>query len=456
MGLRVILKRNQVYIAYSAAGDRRLFAIRPTLKCEPQHLDTEGRIVSSGNRKKDVESTRALQNQYIWFASTIERLEKFENRRATIEVVAALYEESFVDTKSISKNKELRFWSCFDEFIETKRSEGLADVTINQYDIVARNRLSRFFESIGIKNPQVDQFDTRLLNKFKNFFINNLNLSCASYNHTISVFKMFMAHLKSTGSLTQRNYDLIRASLQSRDYENSKDLALTVEQLNALLHFNDLTPAVKRNLDYFICNCLLGGLRWQDFKNLTFGNINMISKNVSVHTSKTRKKVEFPVYDIVYNLIRKYNPAVDEPNQKVFKELNNLNVYNRSLKEAASKFYMIDEKGERVYPFREYRESVIFGVKKAKKQIKPLYEFFKSSMARRTFISVMRRAGYGFEETKVFTGHVNPYSYSKYCKLVDEDKILILNKVFGDLNDEEPMHMRIASDQSTNASTIKV
>lgn len=444
MGIKIALKKEQVYIAYSAGSDRKLFAVKPTIKCLRCQIDLKNRIINTGMKQYDRISTEALQKMYSWFVEAVERLEKYEKRIATVSAITSLYEGDFINSKSSDKVRELDFWANYDNFMAFKKNQ-VRRTTYTQYNEIARNRLKRFFDRHENKYTSIDQIDSTFLIRFNEYFIEQRPLSAASYSHMVSVFKMFVRYLVSNRLLPEEKYGVVNFHLKRKEYENNKDFALSIKELQALYDFNDLTPAVKRNLDYFICNCLLGGLRWSDFKNLSFKEIDMMNRRVEVHTSKTRKKLKFPIFDFCYQIIKNYNPEVFNTEQRAFKELNNLNVFNRSLKEAAQKFYIINAKGEKVYPYHAKRQCLIQNVNSSKECSKPMWELFKASMARRTFITIMRRAGYGFEEAKSFTGHVNPVSYSRYSKVTEDDQKTILERAFGALgNVAEMKHMKVA------------
>jgi len=49
-------------------------------------------------------------------------------------------------------------------------------------------------------------------------------------------------------------------------------------------------------MDYFLCNCLLGGLRWEDFKNLNFEEIDLMQQHVRVFSRKGKKELNFTIF----------------------------------------------------------------------------------------------------------------------------------------------------------------
>jgi len=147
----------------------------------------------------------------------------------------------------------------------------------------------------------------------------------------ISLFRSYCKYLVRAKILPAERYELVNHHLKRKQHVYLKDFALTINQFQEFCDFQDWPHWIKRNMDYFLCNCLLGGLRWGDFKNLNFEEIDLMQKNVSVFSRKGKKQLNFPIYDFCFNIIRKYNPhdKINHTKHKIFPELNNLNVFNR-------------------------------------------------------------------------------------------------------------------------------
>jgi len=105
------------------------------------------------------------------------------------------------------------------------------------------------------------------------------------------------------------------------------------------------------------------------------------------------------------------------------------------LNEGAKRFYRLDENGEKYYPYREMRVWRIQLAKDNRSGTKLIQDFFKTSMARRTFITILRRNGFGFEEVRCFTDHQNPIVYIRYSRIYELDQRIILGQSFGKLSD---------------------
>ena len=278
MGITVCQKKLQVYISYSAAGERQLFAVKPTLKVSSrEHLDAGNRLVTSGNAEFDRAANASIHKLYQWFTETVERLERWEKRIASVPMLSNLYEETFVDSSSREKVQMLEFWKNFDAFMAEKKTE-VADTTFHEYNTTERKRFASFLTHGKNRYTTVDEIDDTSLIRFKKYFIIYRQFGAASYSMVVSLFKSFCKYLVRVRLMCAEKFFLVNYHLKRKQHENMKDFALTIEQLQEFHEFEDWPFYIKRNMDYFICNCLLGGLRWDDFKKLNFQEIDLFKK----------------------------------------------------------------------------------------------------------------------------------------------------------------------------------
>ncbi|GAB3536340.1 hypothetical protein GCM10027443_26500 [Pontibacter brevis] len=430
MGVKIILKSKRVYISYTYAGERKLFAIKPAITCEqPELVDLENGLVYTLKMKPDKHQTKALQQYYNWFVQTVHRLESFEKKRATVSVVSRLYEREFINSKSNETDKSLEFDLNLDSYITYKQNvDNISGRSLQQYSSVFRKRLEGFLEAN--KYTSVEDINVVFLSKLNHHLSSKLKLSKASYAFTVATFKNFCKYLFLEKKLSSDMFQLIRLSLRVSTYENLTDFALTLEELAAFSKFDFKHKKQNKNRDAFVANCLTGGLRFSDFSRLTVSNCDFENKEITIYTKKTKKKVTIPMHSLVVEIIHRHNPDLTDKNKRLF-NLGNRDCYNRSLKELAKKFYLLTDEGDKAYPYHEPVNRIIEKAdKKTNVEVVPKYKLFKPSLCRRTFISVLAE-NYQISEIQQFTAHTSYTSLVKYIKVSKKRKLEVMTNAFG-------------------------
>src|SRR5690606_20176567 len=119
------------------------FAVRPTITLKDgEHLDKQSNSIYTGNRIVDRDLNQTLSKNLNWFLDTVERLEKFEKRQATVSLISRLHQEEFLtEKKPIPKT----FDAAFDAFLDYKRDvEGMKGKSLLEYSNNSMKRLKLF------------------------------------------------------------------------------------------------------------------------------------------------------------------------------------------------------------------------------------------------------------------------------------------------------------------------
>lgn len=429
MGITITSKKGQLYISFTANRQRKLFAVRPTVKATPAQLDVAAASVFTGNRKHDKEVNRILHRNLNWFIETVERLERLEKRKVTVTLITRLYQEEFL-TEKLTTQKT--FDAILRDFADYKRDvDGVCKASMEQYSRFFPKRFKSFLERYGYVH--VDEIDETFIVRLKKHLL-DLNYSRATYSHTTDVFKNFCKYLLKLRLISADTFFCAKETLKSKSCNNIKDFALTLVEVKELYHFRGVTRTQAFYKDVFIFNCCSGGLRFSDLKKIRVGDVDLQRKLLHVYTQKNKSYLSIPLLPLAEEIIRRYNPDIDETAEKerlLFKLGNSLNSVNRRFKLIAKRFYRIDEKGQRVYPYRVHRQEIVETANKGHKlRYRYMYDFFKSSLCRRTFISILLEQNYNFEQIRLYTGHRSYKAFSAYPKLSQKSKVETLHKAF--------------------------
>lgn len=459
MGVKITLKNKRAYISYTAAGQRRLFAIKPAITCErPEQLDVDSICVYANSDSIDRKHTQTLQRYYNWFVETVYRLESIEKKRGTISVISRLYEQEFINSKNSELEKSLNIITNLERYVAYKEAvDCITGRSLSQYSSVFRKRIESFLEAN--RYTSVDDINTVFLSKLNSHLSSCLKLSKASYAFTVATFKNFCKFLFLEKKISSDKFLLIRLTLKVSTYENLTDFALSLKELAAFAKFEFRQKRQNKNRDAFVANCLVGGLRFSDFSRLTIGDCDFGKKEITIYTKKTKKQVTIPMHPIVEELILRHNHdrynsiseanganandpdnltdhSVIDKSKRLF-DLGNRDAYNRSLKELAKRFYLLShdhdqEAGDIVYPYHQPVNRIIERAdKKTIVEVIPKYLLFKPSLCRRTFISVLTEQNYPISDIQQFTGHTSYTSLVKYIKVSKKRKAEVINNAFG-------------------------
>jgi integrase len=184
----------------------------------------------------------------------------------------------------------------------------------------------------------------------------------------------------------------------------SDDISLNAEQLQALSSavVEDTHKVVR---DLFVVGCYTG-LRLSDLKVLTTASVQ--GDFLEVVTQKTNSRIVIPLHDEVKRIVGEYGGKLPTPPSD-----QHLNLTIKQICSAIPQFSAM------------YNRRVVVEGKNTTEAI-PLHAMVKSHTMRRTFATLMYKAGIPTKSIMAVTGHKTEASFTKYLKLTTDDHAQIM------------------------------
>jgi len=260
-----------------------------------------------------------------------------------------------------------------------KETDGILSKETIRTHLALASKLKKFRPNLSFT-----EISTHFLDSYKTYLIRELKNNQNTYNKSLVFIKSMLNRAVKDGAIKinpVKEYKIHRVN-GTREF-------LTIQELQKLedLMKKNLKPNLRQVLKYFLFACYTG-LRYQDIKNLKYGNIDNNMITILMH--KTKERVTVP-------MIKKSRALLGNefPEQKVFKVFVN-QVTNRYLKELAGKA-----------------------------QIKKKISFHCS---RHTFATVSMELGIPIEYVSSLLGHKDLKTTRIYAKILDYKKIEAMKK----------------------------
>lgn len=307
-------------------------------------------------------------------------------------------------TKDESKPTQppLLLVDLFQRFYDAKSGE-YADATMNTYN-TTKVHLMGFDEKRGTPSL-ANGVNAEWVDAYRKY-LRKRELSDNTLRRSLKILKTCLKWSDERGYITDSSY--IRAIKLGNEKE-SVGVALTKEQLDQLVAV-DLTQ--RKKLDrirwWYIAQCSTG-VRFSDLKMVKMENVN--NGFLIMQPNKTKDKtIRIPLSPLLERAFAELkNAALDFSAQH----------YNRMLKDLG-----------RLLEFDQPTVTVKFKGGKRIEDTKPMHELLTSHTARRTFITVLLRAGHPQELVMKLSGHADVRSFMKYVKMTEEDTTLAMVSVF--------------------------
>ena len=303
---------------------------------------------------------------------------------------------------SSSSQPPLLLVDLFQRFYDAKNGE-YADATMNTYN-TTKVHLSDFDEKRG--SPSLaNGVNSEWVDTYRKY-LRKRGLSDNTLRRSLKILKTCLKWSDERGYISDTSY--IRAIKLGNEKE-SVGVALTKEQLDQLVEI-DLQE--RKSLDkirwWYIAQCSTG-VRFSDLNMVTMKNVK--DGFLIIQPNKTKDKtIRIPLSPL---LQRAFTKLKDGPLDFSAQH------YNRMLKELG-----------RMLEFDGSTTMVRFKGGKRIEVIKPMHELLTSHTARRTFITVLLRAGHPQELVMKLSGHSDVRSFMKYVKMTDEDSTRAIVDVF--------------------------
>lgn len=279
-----------------------------------------------------------------------------------------------------------------------------------------KNHLQAYQEKTGHK-VTFEKIDYSFFQKFQTFLINRIktdkqgNTSPMLNNTTIakalSTLKTFLTYARKHGIKVNDSY---------RDFtikrEKLEVIALTQEEFDKLLN-EDLSheKRLDKTRDLFCFSCATG-LRYSDLDQ--FKREHIIDGFIKMTIKKTKTELTIPLNSISASIIDKYKDLVN-PLPMISNQ--NLNYYIKELCENVG----IDQPTEIVRFYGKKREVNTY----------PKHNLIRFHTGRKTFVTLSLEKGMSAEEVMTISGHEDYKSFSRYVKVTENRKKVVMLKAWG-------------------------
>lgn len=366
--------------------------------------------------KWDPDSELVLPRYEDKFGNTFKDINKeIENYRDTIDKVFAKYElvEDRIPTINEVKND-------FNELLgkSVKREESrilnIQDVgelflkankvawTDNTYKnmVTMLNHLRAFDDTLDFND-----IDSKLLNKYSTFLIENQNLQNSTTKKQIKTFKWFLNWAYDNNYQNSLEHKKFRLKLKTVE---QKVIFLTWDELMKVynLRLANSQKYLDRVRDVF-CFCCFTSLRHSDVYNLKRSDIT--DNTIELVTVKTIDNISIDLNDYSRAILDKYK-EIPSPKNKALPVISNqkMNDYLKELGELAG----LDSKETIVY----YKGN------ERKEMVVPKYKLLSTHCGRRTFICNALALGIPPHVVMKWTGHSDYATMKPYIEVADNTK----------------------------------
>ena len=251
----------------------------------------------------------------------------------------------------------------------------------------------------------LDEINNDFYEELVSYFFNERKLVRNTVGKYVKNLKAFMSYCNHKGFIT---------SLEFKDFEVFKDQQLitylTVEEIRKLKGVKLETELQDAARDLFLFMCF-SGLRYCDTQQITPGNIR--HDFIQFTTVKTKSPQGTPITPQAKEILAKYDNCLP----KLL-----IHTFNTNLKTIAEKA-----------GFNQETTKVRFVGADRTEIKKPMYQFFSSHLAKRTFISLYFRRGGSMETLMKTTGNKDRKTMKHYLEIESQDVKNESDRIFGDL-----------------------
>jgi integrase len=376
---------------------------------KPANWDFQNRLpYSTGSNKTKFASTIKMQlNRYSDLMLQTESQYKKIDEAFTSKILKKVFDAEFKRTLS-GKNV---FFEAYDEFKAYKKDTmQWGQGTEKRYQNI-ENTLKKF--EIEKKYPLTfSKIDVNFYSKFSSYCMNDLEHINNTYLKNLGFFKTFMLwslKKKYTYNDTFKNFNnddngksIIKPTL-------TKQIALTIEDLNKLMKHEFKSKRLEKSRDLFVFACVTG-FRYGEMTSINRSTVTDHYIILKEEKDETKEAREIPLTSLSRFLLLKYDYALPLiANQK----------QNKYIKE--------------VFEELEYTNKVEKTTTKGKENIKVEMIFkdrISTHTARRTFITMMKRQGKSDKLIASITGHTDMKTLNAYYQVNDDETKEAMDEVF--------------------------
>ena len=423
--------KNPISLIYSISGIRKRYALNKLVF--PEYWDAKSQRANyilqreakkllphlSVNDLLTETEINDINNEIQSVSTRIEKIEdKFLANEKPFSSQMVIDELKAIDAVSPKTKKEEQTGLVFD-FIDSYVNENEATRekgSLSVYKSV-KNHLQAYQDTTGHK-VTFEKIDYSFFQKFQTFLIQRIKVNKAGevspmLNNTtiakaLSTLKTFLGYARKHGIKVNDSY---------RDFtikrEKLEVIALTQEEFDSLLN-EDLSAnkRLEKVRDIFCFACATG-LRYSDIAQLKREHIadNLIKLTIK----KTKTELTIPLNSISASILEKYND-LNKPLPLISNQ--NLNYYIKELCEKAK--------------INQPIEIVRFYGKKREVNTYAKHDLIHFHTARKTFVTLSLEKGMSAEEVMTISGHEDYKSFSRYVKVTENRKKVVMLKAWGE------------------------
>ncbi len=346
-------------------------------------------------------------NRYSDLMLATESMYKKTNEDFTSKTLKKIFDEEF---KKAPSRKNL-FFEAYDEFTAGKKSTmQWSKGTEKRYQNI--KNILKNFETAKKYPLTFSKIDLIFYSEFLSYCMDDLKHINNTYLKNLGFFKTFMFWALKN----KYTYNNAFENFNHDDYGNSiitptitKQIALTIEDLNNLMKYEFKTAKLEKVRDLFAFQCVTG-MRYGEMASITRSNVTDSCIILKEEKDETKEAREIPLTTISRYILMKYEyklPLI--ANQK----------QNEYIKDCFEEM--------------QYTDKVQKVTTKGKENIKVdmnFYDRISTHTARRTFITMMKRQGKSDKLIASITGHTDMKTLNAYYQISEPEKKEAMDEVF--------------------------
>jgi integrase len=370
-------------------------------KIKPEFWDKKSRQPKMhGKKDPNAGSIRTQINRYKDYFDMLQARSKSFDEDFTSMILRAEFDKHF---KKAPAGQNL-FFEAYDRFMDYKNKIGdWSPSTVIRYNNI--KGILRDFETKKKYKLTFNAITPKFHAEFTDYCMNDREHINNTYSRNVGLFKTFMFWALENGYTYKEDFK----KFEKKKVVVTKQLALTLEDLQKLLKHDFTIKRLERVRDVFVFACVTG---------MRFGELSLIKKEniigneIHLKEEKDSEKQErrIPLNDISNFILKKYDyklPLI--ANQK----------YNEYIKE--------------VFDATGYNWDVEKVTVRGKDNIRETMSYsdrISSHTARRTFITMMKRKGISDKLIASITGHKDMKTLNQYYQIDDLAKSEAVSSVF--------------------------
>lgn len=384
--------------------EKKKFIYSTGERIHPDHWDKKAKAPNlKGVKSKISPLANGIKMQLDRYVSV---LLETENRYTIVgeKFTSTILRKAFdLEFKKVTKVKD-SFLDYYDLFVtEKKEGNDWSAATIKRYANI-RNILENF-QTKKKYTLTFSRINADFHRKFTNYCMGDLKHINNTYARNLGLFKTFMFWALKNN----HTYNDAFKDFKKEKRVITKQIALTIEDLNKLMAHEFESKKLEKVRDIFVFACVTG-MRFGELSLITKSNVNdtHISLKEQKDTLKTERQI--PLTSLSKYILKKYDynlPLI--ANQK----------HNEYIKEVFAELEYIDP----------VQQVTTRGSKNVVKEM-VFKDRISSHTARRTFITMMKAKGKSDKLIAGITGHKDMKTLNSYYQVEDKEKKEAVNEVF--------------------------